>query len=37
MYVKILSVRVIKFDRKYRESYIGDSGYLIEVKFSMDN
>lgn len=37
MYVKILSVSIIRFNRKYRESYIGDSGYLIEVKFSMDN
>lgn len=37
MYVKNSSARATRSDRKYRESYTGDSGLLTEAKSSMDN
>lgn len=37
MYVKNSSARATRSDRKYRESYTGDSGHLTEAKSSMDN
>lgn len=37
MYVKTPNASTTRSNRKYRESYTGDSGHLTEAKSSMDN